>query len=45
VIVALREPGLVKTLIPTIGSSAWVILFLARPDGRRKACRVTNPNK
>lgn len=45
VIVALREPGLVKTLIPTIGSSAWVILFLSRPDGRRKACRVSNPNK
>lgn len=44
VIVTLREPSLVKTLIPTIGSSAWV-LFLSRPDGGRKACRVFNSNK
>ena len=36
-IVALRDPNLVKTLIPTIGATAWAILLM-RPDSRRR-CR------
>jgi hypothetical protein len=36
-IVARRDPSLVKTLIPIIGSAAWVTLLL-RPEGRRKTC-------
>ncbi len=37
-IVALRDPNLVKPLIPTLGAAAWVTLFL-RPEGRRRTCR------
>lgn len=37
-IVTLRDPSLVKTLIPVIGPTVWVTLLL-RPDGRRKVCR------
>ncbi len=36
-IVTLRDPSLVKTLIPVIGAAAWVTLLL-RPEGRRKTC-------
>jgi hypothetical protein len=35
VIVALRDPSLVSTLIPAGGSAGWVSLFLVRPEGRR----------
>jgi hypothetical protein len=37
-IVNLRDPSLVKTLIPVIGAASWVTLLL-RPEGRRKPCR------
>ena len=37
-IVTLRDPDLVKTLIPVIGPAVWVTLLL-RPEGRRNACR------
>lgn len=37
VIVAFREPSLVATLIPVIGSSASITLL--RPGAGRKACR------
>jgi hypothetical protein len=37
-IVALRDPSLVKTLIPTLGVTAWATLLM-RPENRRKACR------
>jgi hypothetical protein len=36
-IVALRDPGLTKTLIPIMGTAAWVVLLL-RPENRRKTC-------
>ena len=36
-IVALRDPGLVKTLIPTLGAGTWVPI-LWRP-GRSKSCK------
>ena len=36
-IVALRDPGLVKTLIPVIGAGTWAPI-LWRP-GRSKSCR------
>ena len=36
-IVALRDPGLVKTLIPVIGAGTWTPI-LWRP-GRSKSCR------
>jgi len=36
--VSLRDPGLVKTLIPGMGVASWVTLLL-RPNGRRKTCR------
>lgn len=39
-IVALRDPSLVKLLIPVIGAGCWVTL-LARSDGSRRACRST----
>ena len=38
VIVALRDPSLVKTLIPVIGVTTWPALML-RPGGPRKPCR------
>jgi uncharacterized membrane protein SirB2 len=38
VIVALRDPILVKTLVPVIGTTAWMPLLL-RPGSPRKACR------
>lgn len=37
-IVTLRNPSLVKTLIPVIGGTSYVPL-LVRSEGRRKACR------
>ena len=37
-IVALRDPSLVKTLIPVIGVTAWPTLMM-RPGSPRKACR------
>ncbi len=37
-IVTLRDPSLVKTLIPILGAGAWVTLLL-RPEGRCRACR------
>jgi hypothetical protein len=37
-IVALRDPSLVKTLIPIIGVTAWPTLLL-RPGSSRKTCR------
>jgi len=37
-IVALRDPSLVKTLIPVIGITSWPALML-RPGGPRKTCR------
>ena len=38
VIVALRDPSLVKTLVAVIGPATWVTVLL-RPEGPRKACR------
>ena len=38
VIVAVRDPSLVKTLIPVFGAAGWVTLLL-RPEGRGKSCR------
>lgn len=38
-IVALRDPSLVKTLVPVLGPAAWVALLQPRPEGGRKACR------
>jgi hypothetical protein len=38
VIVALRDPSLVKTLIPVVGVTAWPALLL-RPGSPRKTCR------
>jgi hypothetical protein len=38
VIVALRDPSLVKTLIPVIGVTAWPTLLM-RPGSPRKTCR------
>jgi hypothetical protein len=40
-IVALRDPSLVKMLIPVFGAAGWVTLLL-RPGGRRKPCRESN---
>lgn len=37
-VVALRDPGLVKLLIPVVGASCWLTV-LSRPDGRRRTCR------
>jgi hypothetical protein len=37
-IVALRDPGLVKTLVLVLGPMSWVTLFL-RAEGRRRPCR------
>jgi hypothetical protein len=37
-IVALRDPGLVKMLIPVIGAGAWVPIA-RRPGDRQKPCR------
>jgi len=37
-IVTLRDPGLVKTLVPLMGSASWVTLLLP-VENRRKACR------
>ena len=37
-IVALRDPSLVKTLLPVVGAAAWVTILL-RSEGGRKACR------
>jgi hypothetical protein len=39
VIVTLRDPSLVKTLIPVIGAASWVTLLVS-PEGRRKPCRA-----
>lgn len=36
-LVGLRDPYLVKSLIPCIGIVGWITLFL-RPESRRKAC-------
>ena len=36
-LVTLRDPSLVKTHIPIVGSCAWVTSLL-RPDNRRKTC-------
>jgi hypothetical protein len=38
IIVALRDPGLVKTLIPVIGVTSWVTLL--QPSKQRKTCRT-----
>lgn len=38
VIVALRDPSLVKTFVAVIGPAAWVTVLL-RPEGPRKTCR------
>jgi hypothetical protein len=37
-IVTLRDPGLVKTLIPIIGATGWVSLL--QPNKQRKTCRT-----
>jgi hypothetical protein len=37
-IVAFRDPSLVKTLIPVVGVAAWPVLLL-RPGSPRKTCR------
>jgi hypothetical protein len=37
-IVALRDPSLVKTLIPVVGVTAWPALLL-RPGSPRQTCR------
>jgi hypothetical protein len=37
-IVALYDPGLVKTLIPIIGATSWISLL--RPDKQRSACKA-----
>jgi hypothetical protein len=42
-IVALRDPGLVKTLPPILGGAAWVAL-LRRDGGRRRTCRAVRTN-
>lgn len=39
-IVALRDPSLVKLFIPVVGASAWSSLLLL-PGNRRKACRAS----
>lgn len=39
-IVALRDPSLVKLLIPTVGVIAWTPLVLLQGN-RRKACRAS----
>jgi hypothetical protein len=39
-IVTHRDPSLVKTLIPVLGTASWVTLLL-RPAGRRRTCGVT----
>jgi hypothetical protein len=38
IIVALRDPGLVKTLIPVIGVTSWITLL--QPNKQRKTCRT-----
>ena len=38
-IVALRDPALVKTLVLVLGPMSWFTLLL-RPEGRRKPCRL-----
>lgn len=38
-IVALRDPILVKLFVPVVGASAWSSLLLL-PGNRRKACRA-----
>jgi uncharacterized protein YqgC (DUF456 family) len=38
IIVALRDPGLVRTLIPVIGVTSWVTLM--QPNKQRKTCRT-----
>lgn len=40
-IVALRDPNLIKTLIPIMATAAWVVLLL-RPESRRKTCAEIN---
>jgi hypothetical protein len=37
-IVALRDPSLVKTLLPVFGAAAWATLLL-RPGNPRQTCR------
>lgn len=37
-IVALRDPSLVKTLIPVLGPSVWIANLL-RSGGKRRTCR------
>jgi hypothetical protein len=37
-IVALRDPGLVKALIPDLGVAAWIVVLLPS-KGERKPCR------
>jgi hypothetical protein len=37
-IVAFRDPSLVRTLIPVIGATGWVSLL--RPNRQRKTCRT-----
>lgn len=42
-IVALRDPGLVKSLLPILGAASGVTLL--RPAARRKPCRALNLNR
>jgi hypothetical protein len=42
-IVALRDPGLVKSLLPILGAASGVTLL--RPAGGRKPCRSLNLNR
>lgn len=38
VVVTLRDPGLVKLLIPVVGTGCWVAV-LSRSDADRRSCR------
>ncbi len=38
-VVMLRDPALVKTLMPMLGLTSWVSLLIS-PGSRRKLCRV-----
>ncbi|HET9819058.1 MAG TPA: hypothetical protein VFP92_07845 [Rhodanobacteraceae bacterium] len=38
VVVTLRDPGLVKLLIPVVGTTCWVAV-LSRSDEDRRSCR------
>jgi hypothetical protein len=38
VIVALRDPGLVKELLPVLGVASWMPLLML-PESRRRSCR------